>query len=169
MELDGTNCVVRLAGPQDSAAVARLLVAIEAHYLGQDRTSTVEDAQAMVGHAFETAEGTRFAVAEIAGEAVGIACFAILRPGHLLEGLVYLKELFVVDKARGQGVGAGLMAFLASFAREHGLGRIDFTTDAGNDASQRLYEGLGATRQPKVAYRLEGEALDALARKAAFR
>ena len=103
----------------------------------------------MVDHAFETAEGTRFAVAEIEGEAVGIACFAILRPGHLLEGLVYLKELFVVDSP-GTGHRGRLMAFLAAFAREHGLGRIDFTTDAGNDASQRLYEGLGATRQPKV-------------------
>ena len=38
------NCVVRLAGPQDSPALARLLVAIEAHYLGQDRTPTLSRA-----------------------------------------------------------------------------------------------------------------------------
>src|SRR3954453_14392153 len=158
------DCIVRLAGAQDSPALARLLVAIEAHYLGQDRTSTIAAAQATVDHAFATAEGPRFAVAEIQGEAVGIACFAILRPGHLLDGLVYLKELFVVDRARGRGIGGRMMAFLAAFAREHGLGRLDFTTDAGNAASQRLYERLGAARQPKVSYRLEGETLDALGR-----
>lgn len=159
------NCTVRLAGPQDSPALARLLVAIEAHYLGQDSTSTIDAAQATVDHAFATAEGTRFAIAEIEDEAVGIACFTVLRPGHLLQGLVYLKELFIVDGARRQGAGASMMMFLAAFAREHGLGRIDFTTDTGNDASQRFYERLGAARQAKVAFRLEGDALAALAGK----
>ena len=69
------------------------------------------------------------------------------------KGVLYAKEIFVHREARGQGVGEALFAFLKAEAVRRGIGRIDLTTDPGNDGAQRFYERLGGERTEKVAYR----------------
>jgi ribosomal protein S18 acetylase RimI-like enzyme len=115
---------------------------------------------------FVEREGTRFVLARGDGEPLGVACIAVIRPGRDLKGLVYLKDLFVVETARGYGVGKRIMRFLAHFANENGIGRIDFTTDRSNEAAQRFYALLGACAQQKMHYTLAGEALRELADEA---
>jgi GNAT superfamily N-acetyltransferase len=107
----------------------------------------------MIRQTIETSEGTEFALAEIAGQPVGLAAFAILRPGRDLKGVLYAKEIFVRAEARGQGAGAALLAFLKVEAQRRGIGRIDLTTDPANSGAQRFYERLGGERAEKVAYR----------------
>jgi GNAT superfamily N-acetyltransferase len=146
----------RLAGPEDAAAVAALLHALDAHYLGEDRAPPIEAALAMVQRTLAAKEGTRFALAFAGGRPVGIACFALVRPGHRLGGLIYLKDLFVEASARGHGVGAGLMRWLAAYARVQGVARIDLTTERDNPGSQALYERLGGRRMDtKIFYRFD--------------
>ena len=109
----------------------------------------------MVALTLKSREGTRFLVARTAdGRPVGLACVAIMRPGRDLKGLIYLKDLFVVAEARGHGIGSRLLQFLATFASENGIARIDFTTDHGNLEAQRLYVSLGAVVQKKIYYSL---------------
>ena len=49
-------------------------------------------------------------------------------------------------------------------AVDRGYGRLDWTTDEGNDGAQAFYERLGAKRiQQKVYYRLDAGALRAYA------
>jgi len=45
-----------------------------------------------------------------------------------------------------------MMGFLAAFAVEQGLGRIDLATDIGNEGAQRLYDELGGTRRPEAGF-----------------
>jgi GNAT superfamily N-acetyltransferase len=146
---------VRLAGTADAGTVAGLIQALESHYAAGGRPSPFERTLAMVQASMTSQEGTRYALAFVDGEPLGLACFAVLRPGNDLRGLIYLKELFVAEKARGRAVGAALMGWLADHARLQGIGRIDLTTDRANAGAQAFYERLGAERLDKVVYRFD--------------
>ncbi|MBM6593855.1 GNAT family N-acetyltransferase [Microvirga pudoricolor] len=143
--------LIRLAEAGDAPAVASLIRALEVHYA--DPGSTPEAALAVVSRSLAEREGTRYAVAFAGGRAVGLACFAVLRPGLTLQGLIFVKELFVAEDARGQAVGEAMMRWLAAYGRAHGIGRIDLTTDGGNRRAQAFYERLGARRLDKAFYR----------------
>ena len=86
-----------------------------------------------------------------------------MRPGRDLRGVLYLKDLYVVEAARGLGIGTRIIQFLAAFAIKNGIGRIDFTTDRDNASAQRLYSALGGVVKEKVYYTLPTEVLGALA------
>jgi GNAT superfamily N-acetyltransferase len=151
------------AGPQEAGDVADLLVAVDRHYLGAALAPKREAALAMVEHVMREGEGTLFALARVGGAPAALACVARVRPGHLLQGVLWVKDLFVAEPHRDRGLGRAMMAFLAQYARQQGLGRIDLTTEPGNEAAQRFYDRLGGERKPKVFYRFEGEVLEGLA------
>lgn len=153
----------RIASVADAAIVAGLIDDMDAHYRGDGDTRGVAAAIPMVEDTIRAHEGTRFLLAFADDDAVGLACFAILRPGYRHEGLLFLKDLFVPAHLRGRGIGRALMRELASYAIAHDIGRIDLTTDAGNAVARALYESLGGSRQDKVMFRYDGEVLKALA------
>jgi GNAT superfamily N-acetyltransferase len=144
---------VRLATLEDAADVAALVRAVDLHYAGPEVAQPLEPTIAMVERSIREAEGTRYALAIREEHAVGLACFAMLRPGFKLSGLLFVKELFVDGHARGQEVGTVLMRWLADYARAQGLTRIDLTMDGTNMGAQAFYERLGAERMNKVFYR----------------
>jgi GNAT superfamily N-acetyltransferase len=154
---------VRPATAEDAADVGRLIDAMDAHYNGQGNTEGVDAAVALARRTMETGEGTRFLVAREHGQPVGLACYAVIRPGRRHQGLIFLKDLFVVSEARSGGVGRALMAWLARFAIAEGIGRIDLTTDHANLKAQTLYATLGGKRREMLMYRYDGAALWALA------
>src|SRR3712207_4876344 len=145
--------LVRLATLEDAADVAALVRAVDLHYVGPEVAQPLEPTIGMVERSMREAEGTRYALAYRDGQAVGLACFALLRPGFKLSGLLFVKELFVHGHARGQAVGAVLMRWLADHARTQGVTRIDLTTDGTNTGAQAFYERPGAERMNKVFYR----------------
>jgi GNAT superfamily N-acetyltransferase len=75
-----------------------------------------------------------------------------------------LKELFVSQAARGQGIGKALMAWVARHALDNGCCRVDWPVNAANHCGIGFYETLGASRQAeRLSYRLAGEHLTRLA------
>ncbi len=144
---------IRLADPEDAADVAALVRAVDLHYVGPEVAQPIEPTKGMVEKSMRESEGTRYAMAYLEGQPVGLACFAVLRPGFKLSGLLFVKELFVESQVRGQAVGAALMRWLADYARARGITRIDLTTDGTNTGAQAFYERLGAERMNKVFYR----------------
>lgn len=88
------------------------------------------------------------------------ATYAILVPP--LKGVMFLKELFVSEPARGSGVGDALMKHLAQLAKEEGCIRFDWTTDIALEAAQRFYARFGAIPLDcKIYYRIEAHEFDA--------
>ena len=144
---------VRLATLEDAADIAALIRALDLHYGGPEVAQPLEPTRAMVERSMREAEGTRYVLAFRDERAVGLACFAVLRPGFRLSGLLFVKELFVESQARGQAVEAVLMRWLADHARAQGLTRIDLATDGTNTGAQAFYERLGGERMNKVFYR----------------
>jgi GNAT superfamily N-acetyltransferase len=98
------------------------------------------------------------------GQLVGFASYSFLWPAVGLTRSVYLKELYVVDTARGRGAGKLLMRQLCGIAVKNGCSRLEWTTDRDNLAAQKFYAKLGVpVKESKLFYRIEG---DDLAREA---
>jgi GNAT superfamily N-acetyltransferase len=91
---------------------------------------------------------------------IGLAAFSFLWPAVGPTRSLYLKELYVVQEYRLQGVGKLLMSEIIATAATHACSRVEWTTDSDNLDAQTFYEGLGVERLPsKLFYRLEGSAL----------
>ena len=91
---------------------------------------------------------------------VGFAAYSFLWPAVGLTRSLYLKELYVVQACREQGIGKLLMQNLVEIAAKHGCSRVEWTTDEQNRGAQGFYESLGVPRNSsKLFYRLEGDLL----------
>jgi GNAT superfamily N-acetyltransferase len=153
----------RHATVADASAIGQLIEAMDVHYRGAGNTHGADAAAAMVADAMSRNEGSRFLLALDDDEPAGVACFGILRPGRLLSGVLFLKDLYVLPSERRAGIGRALMKELAKWAIAQNIGRIDLTTDKTNVAAQRFYESLHGARQDKVMYRFEDDTLARLA------
>lgn len=157
------TAIVRLAGPADAADLAALVREQDLHYRdeapGEDATLTAVGKWLAAGGALG-----HFAVAFVGGKPAGFSAFAIVHPGHHLSGLLFMKDLFVSEAFRGDGVGGAIVRFLCRFCVENGIGRIDFPTDLANESAQAFYDRLGARRFDGAGYhRIDGETLARLA------
>jgi len=86
---------------------------------------------------------SRFLVAVLSGEAVG--CGAI-RP--LADGVAEIKRMFVIPRARRQGIGRQLIDELVQQARELKYHTVRLETGVRQPEAIALYEGAGFTRIP---------------------
>ncbi|TIS56727.1 MAG: GNAT family N-acetyltransferase [Mesorhizobium sp.] len=156
---------VRWATTGDAEALATVLCEMATHYrqppLDHDRATAA--ARQWLGD--ESPAYPHFALAFAGSEVAGLASVAIAHPGIDLERLMFLKDLFVRDSARNQGVGGALVGLLAGYCLDKRIGRIDLTTEDWNDGALRFYDRLGAERHgQKVFLRLSKPALARIAR-----
>lgn len=161
--MNAPTVTIRPVEPGDLPGVLALMKATDLHYYGPGSRQAEDWARACV----EGTADTHIHVAFLDGAAVGYACVAVLQPSDGPAGMMFLKELFVDDAARGQGVGEALMVYIAKLAVERGCRRIDWSTRVGNAGARRFYTALGGVEQTdRVYYRLDGEALADLADRA---
>jgi GNAT superfamily N-acetyltransferase len=103
-----------------------------------------------------------FAGDEPAGVAVYFQSFSTFvgRPG------LYLEDLYVSPRWRGQGLGKQLLVRLAAIAVERGYGRMEWSVLDWNEPALRVYRAIGAEPMDEwTVYRLTGSALEQLADK----
>lgn len=84
---------------------------------------------------------------------VGFATWGLSFPAGATTSLV-MKELFVIPKAQGQGVGRALLSALTRVAEIEGCDLLDWATDGENTASQAFYAKIKAPEKEKVTYRV---------------
>ena len=131
-----------VAGPADADAVTRLMVEFR-DWNGRDWP----DAGAF-GRGVERLladEATEFLLAAVddASPAVGV-CQLRFRYGLWWDAPdCLLEDLFVQEKARGNGLGEGLVNAAIERARERGCRRIELDANEGNTPAIKLYERLG--------------------------
>jgi ribosomal protein S18 acetylase RimI-like enzyme len=153
---------IRLANYDDAAALTHLIHAMMVHYWGAEAPDRAAVARHVTGDILPS--GCEALLAERDGEAIAIATFAVLYPGPGLGGQLTMKDLFVMDAARGSGVGQALLTHLARLAVARGCLRLDWTTELDNPRALAFYDRLGARRvEEKVYYRIDGDALKAWA------
>jgi GNAT superfamily N-acetyltransferase len=151
----------------ETAPLAAILAAMERHY---DSAVTDEEANAAAERLLGGQAPARCLVAVAppgpAGAAegfLGIALFAPLFPGARFRDVMYLKDLYVLPEARGQGVARGLIAAVAVAAIDAGCERMEWVTDRGNATARAAFRAMGAQEGDKVTYRVGTQALARLA------
>ena len=156
---------IRLADPnRDKAALGTLFQEMAGHYF-PDRSYAQSDAAEQVIGRLNAHPGCEVLIAWRDGTPLGFAAFSVLFPANGLEAQVFLRDLFVTDRARSQGIGEHLLRASASITIERGCCRMDWTTAISNPGAMALYDRLvGRRLDDKVYYRLEGDALAEFAR-----
>ncbi len=158
-----TELSVRPADASDSAVVASMfaedyayygldvpeLSVIKAHI---DRVISSESAQSVI------------LVGRLGDDVVGFATYAIMYPAPGPSGQLYMKELFIRDAHRGQGLGRQFLKAIARVAVDAGCSRFDWTSETTNPKAVAFYEQIGAAMlEEKRYFRIDGDALTAFA------
>ncbi len=153
----GHTLTVRRAVATDRAGLAALLSDMQAHYGSPDSPGGAAEMARLLTR---TGERLPFAlIAERDGALLGLASLSPVLFGGAFQWMLFLMDLYVTRATRGLGAGRALLAAAARTAVEEDYCRIDWTTNAGNEGAQRLYDRLGVPRQDKRFYRLAGDDL----------
>ena len=103
-------------------------------------------------------------MARIDGEVAGFALFFHNFSTFLAKPGIYLEDLYVRQKFRGQGCGEALLRHLARLAIERGCGRLEWSVLDWNVRAIEFYKSLGAVQMDQwTVHRVTGDALGKLA------
>ena len=144
------------ASPGDAPAIAALLEEMDRFY-GATEPEPFDQRVRQINEAIFAGPPAAYALLAWDGSKLaGIAAYSYLWPAVGLTRSLYLKELYVSDAYRRQGVGRLLMDALFEAASKHGCSRVEWTTDTDNSGAQAFYEDLGVPVQSsKIFYRVE--------------
>jgi ribosomal protein S18 acetylase RimI-like enzyme len=153
---------IRAAMPDDLEAIHRSLLDLARHVDEEHKmTSTVADLRGAMFGADPAVAGI---VAEVASEYAGMCLFFPSystwhgRPG------VYVQDIFVEPRFRGQGVGDRLLQQVAALSRAKGGAYMRLAVDTQNFSAMRFYTRLGIVhRDDEQIHAAYGDDFDALA------
>jgi len=130
-----------IAGPEEAAAVAALLIAFRDWY-GRDDPP---DATFHAGvERLIARDDTDYVLAAAGGGEPGGVCQLRYRYGlWMAADDCWLEDLFVRDEDRRKGLGEALIAKAVERARERGCGRVELDVSQSNRSAWRLYERMG--------------------------
>ncbi|OJX15626.1 MAG: hypothetical protein BGO82_12670 [Devosia sp. 67-54] len=92
---------------------------------------------------FQEAPATPPKALWVAEQNGGIVGSVFVMPSAGLEGSAQLRMLYVERAARGQGVGAALVAQAIGFARDNGYARMRLWTHTVQESARKLYAAAG--------------------------
>ena len=167
---DQKNAVaVRPATASDAAEICRMVVELAVYEKEPPERVLLKEAD-LVKDAFGSHPGCEILIAQHSdGRVLGFTLFH--HNYSTWEGRrgIHIEELYVREAARGTGLGRKLLASVASIAAARGCPRVDLDVLQWNPARQ-FYERVGMYHMDQwVHYRLEGDALDAMAKEAGGR
>jgi GNAT superfamily N-acetyltransferase len=89
---------------------------------------------------------------------------AYLMLQHSGTPVIYVEDVFVRARSRGQGLGKLMMAFTANYALQHHYGAMHWSVLDWNAPAIQFYDRLGAVRESgRLYFDLAGGALQRLA------
>ncbi len=153
---------IRKAQPDDADHVVRLVKALAA-YEHEPEESVLLSADDVRRDGFGENPCFEVLLAELAGQVVGfILYFQNYSTWEGRPGL-YIEDLFVEERARGHDLGRRLMAATAKIAAARGCRRLDLNVLDWNP-TRDFYLHLGGRQMTEwLPYRLDDEAISALA------
>ncbi|MET8961402.1 GNAT family N-acetyltransferase [Streptomyces sp. NPDC004074] len=135
----------------DIELVARFLGEVEAYYGGADTPVDQEQIRAAL---FSPRPVATVLIAREGDTPLGFASYSFVWPAAGADTSLYLKELFVREAHRRDGVAGRLMEAVREAGRAAGCTRMEWTADAGNPPALDFYKALGAEpRADKPFYR----------------
>jgi GNAT superfamily N-acetyltransferase len=117
-------------------------------------------------HLFGARPSCELLIGEADGRRQGYALYFTTYSTFLTRPGLFLEDLFVVEEARGRGLGRALLVELARIAVERECGRLEWSVLDWNARAIAFYRSLGARPvEGWIPHRLDGEALAALGRR----
>ncbi|HEX5713842.1 MAG TPA: GNAT family N-acetyltransferase [Solirubrobacterales bacterium] len=133
---------IRRAGPEDAAAIARLL-----HDFNEEYEEPTPGVEPLTKYSRQLLEEGEMDVL-LAGDGPDGISLVRLRPSPWTgKPEAYLQELYVVPPLRGQGIGRALLEATIALARAAGATGIDLNTGETDTAARALYESAGFTNR----------------------
>jgi GNAT superfamily N-acetyltransferase len=144
---------IRPATADDVDVIAVVLGEIEAYYGGG---SSPVDKDGIVTALFSERSPSTCLLAVDGDDVLGLAAYSFLWPAAGSESSLFLKELYVRESARRQGVATELMAAVKLAGAAAGCTRVEWLADRDNPAALDFYAAFGAApRDDKAFYRVE--------------
>ena len=156
------SATVRAATPEDVPTLIELMRALAAFedYLDDFRV----DEQVLLNRAFGPSAQCQVFVAQWLNQIAGYAVVLEIPFTYDLRPTVLLKELYVADQCRSEGLGQALMQQVAVWARAKGAGRLKWDVMVGNHMATKFYERLGGVPDDKwLAYQMDSQTIENLA------
>ncbi|MBT2509830.1 GNAT family N-acetyltransferase [Streptomyces sp. ISL-98] len=152
------SVTIRPAEKSDVRGVAELIEEIERFYGTTDADiQPFDERQSQVEEALFGSPplASALLVEDEAGDIVGLAAYSYLWPSAGSTHSLFLKELYVRDTLRRQGIGVRLMNELRAIADARpGCSRVEWMTDRVNPDARAFYQALGfEEHEGKVVYR----------------
>lgn len=148
---------VTAAGPRDTDVIVDLIDELDRFYGVTDIEARATRVSQIKAALFDSPPAAHGLLAWDGQRLVGLATYSFLWPAEGVTSSLFLKELYVAQTHRRQGIGKLLMQRLCQLAAGNRCSRVEWVTDEGNADAQHFYEELGAPQhRSKVFYRLEG-------------
>ncbi|MEU5024259.1 cyclophane-containing RiPP N-acetyltransferase HaaN [Streptomyces milbemycinicus] len=152
------SVTIRPADKGDILALAELIEEIERFY-GSTQFQPLAERQSQVEQALfgSPPMASALVVEDQTGGLAGLAAYSFLWPAAGSSHSLFLKELYVRDTLRRQGVGAQLTKELQTLAAARpGCSRVEWMTDRDNAEARAFYKPLGfAEFDGKIIYRVD--------------
>jgi len=97
---------------------------------------------------------------KIKDEYVGYMIIFMTYSSYLALPILYLEDLYVLEKYRKKGIGQEMFDFCVKIAKEKGCGRMEWCAYNWNKTAISFYEKNNANRLDKTYYRLNKEQID---------
>ena len=152
------NIVIRRAERQD----AKLILAMIAELAEYEKAlhEVVASQQDIENSLFADNSTSEALICEVDGEAAGYAVFFTSYSTWLGKNGIYLEDLYVSPRFRGQKAGKQLLRHIARLAVARGCGRLEWSVLDWNQPAIDFYKSIGAGPQDAwVRYRMEGQVL----------
>jgi GNAT superfamily N-acetyltransferase len=134
---------IRPAQPEDVDAIAALAEEMDSYY-GTPPTEPIAVRRNQINDVlFGTPPAAHALLAIDDRSAIGLASYSFLWPAVGLTRSLYLKELFITEPRRRDGVGTQLMQAILATASDNQCTRVEWTADDDNPAAQHFYGALG--------------------------
>ncbi len=138
-----SKLILRFAEPTDCDELFELVKAL-AEYEKLSYAVT-GNASSLKEHLFGTPKYVEAILAEYGGQTIGFALFFYNYSTFLTKPGIYLEDLFVLPKYRGQGIGKSLLTKVAQIAVERGCGRLEWSVLDWNEPAIAFYRRMGAS------------------------
>jgi GNAT superfamily N-acetyltransferase len=138
-----TNLDIRSATRQDLPTLLSLIRGLAAYE--KKPNAVVATEQDLLRDAFGPNPKLRALIAEWKGEPAGYASFFHFYSTYQGRSALFLEDLFVLDKFRGNGIGMALLSAVAKLAIEEGCFGLRWEVLDWNRPAIEFYEKLGAT------------------------
>jgi GNAT superfamily N-acetyltransferase len=156
---------VRPAIAEDAATIVRFIRGL-AEFEHEPPSSVKVTEAEIVRDGFGPTPRFEALIAELGGEPAGFALFFMNYSTWEGTAGIHIEDLFVLEEARGHGVGRALMASVAALAKERGSSRLELSVLDWNPA-RAFYDRLGMSHQQEwLPYRLDVSGIEALAAEA---